>query len=72
MYFYNYRTDDPVADAARRDEAETEWLRTLPKCCSCGEPITGDELYDIAGDLFCQDCLDREFKKYTDQYIKED
>jgi formylmethanofuran dehydrogenase subunit E len=58
-------TDDPLFDFHRRDQEEIEWLNSLPKCSECGEPIQDDCHYNIHGKIYCQRCLDYEFKVLT-------
>ena len=65
-----YRTDDPVADFHRHDWEQEAWLKKLPVCCICHEPIQSEELFDIEGDLYCEDCGDSLFKRYTENYIE--
>lgn len=51
-------------------EAEAEaWLAKRPVCSYCGEPIQEDELWDINGELFHEQCAEMEFKRYTEDYI---
>lgn len=62
---------DPVIEALDRREAEEQrWLDSLPKCCDCGEPIQDDYLYDICGDIYCEECI-RNFREYTEGYIND-
>ena len=63
-------TDDPVRDAAAYDMERQKELDKLPTCDICGEPITGDFLYDIDGVLYCEDCLNSEFQRNVDDYIE--
>lgn len=53
----------------RQQEAE---LKKLPVCEKCGQPIQSEDLYDIEGDLYCEECGDRLFKRYTENYIREE
>lgn len=43
--------------------------KKLPICDCCGERITDDCLYDIEGTIYCEDCLNDEFKKFADSYL---
>jgi formylmethanofuran dehydrogenase subunit E len=52
-----YRTNDPVADAERHIYEQDKRLERLPICCECGEHIQSEWLYDINGDLYCEDCM---------------
>ena len=66
-----YYTDDPVADWDRYCADQERELEKLPKCEICGEPITDEYLYDIDGDLVCEECLKDNYRRSTDYYIKE-
>lgn len=66
-----YYTDDPVADAARYDAEQERLLEKLPKCEYCREPITDDHFYDIDGTFVCEECLNSEFRKFTEDFIEE-
>ena len=66
-----FRTDNPVADFERYDAKQQEELNKLPKCDACGEPIQDDHLFDINGDLFCEECMMEIFKQDTEDYILE-
>lgn len=61
-------TDDPARDwDAYCDEQERQEER-LPKCSQCGEPIY-DYVYDIDGELWCEDCI-HESKQPVENYIE--
>jgi formylmethanofuran dehydrogenase subunit E len=66
-----YITDDPIADFDRWDAEQQMELKKLPTCCSCGEPIQDEDLFDVNGDLFCKECMMEQFKKPVERYIKE-
>jgi hypothetical protein len=51
---------------------QDERLENLPKCSECREPIQEDECYDFDGDLICEDCLKKNHKVWTENYIRED
>lgn len=65
-----YYTDDPHADFDRYDRDQEAALRNLPICCNCQEHIQSEDLYDIDGSLYCEDCMEG-FKSCTDNYISE-
>ena len=56
-------------------DSEWKWQeideRKYPKCCECGEHIVDDVLYDINGDIYCEECMDETFKSHSDKYMKE-
>ena len=66
-----FLTDDPVADFDRWDAEQQDELEKLPNCCGCGEPIQDDDLFDIDGDLYCEECMEAHFKRPVENYIEE-
>lgn len=64
-----FRTDDPLDDFRRKDAQESAWLQRRPVCDYCHEPIQDDFLYDINGEFICENCLDRFFRKDTEDFI---
>lgn len=52
-------TDDPVADAESYQNYLDDEEKKLPVCDRCGERITEDHYYQIEGDIWCPDCVDR-------------
>ncbi len=63
-------TDDPLADFLRMDAEEQAWLAKRPRCAYCGEPIQDEHLYEINGELICDECLQYNHKKRTDDYME--
>lgn len=64
-------TDDPVADFNRWDAEQQKELERLPRCIDCGEPILDDHLFNINGDLFCEECMVENFRRPVADYVKE-
>ena len=58
-------TDDPVRDAERHDAEQEDWLKRLPVCYECDNPIQDDECYEINGELICPDCLNNNHRKWV-------
>lgn len=56
-------TDDPLMDFARHDREQAKRLKQLPECDYCNDPIEDDFYYEINGDVICEYCLDRFFRK---------
>ena len=54
----------------RHDSEQEEALEKLPCCDYCGDTIQDDHYFDINGDIVCEDCLKREFRKRTEDYIE--
>ena len=65
-----FRTGDPLEDFNSRDREQAAYLESLPVCERCGEPIQDEHLYLINDEFVCQECLDSEFRKNTDDYIR--
>lgn len=55
---------------ARHDAEQQAKLDKLPKCDYCGEPITDEHLYDINGDIICEECLKDNFRKQVEDYVE--
>lgn len=56
-------------DAFERHQAEQDaWLKRRPVCVECGEHIQDDFLYDINGDIYCEECMKDVFRQSTDNY----
>ena len=64
-------SDDPVADFYRWEAEQQRELEKLPNCCHCGEPIQDEHLFDVNGDLFCEECMMENFKKPIESYVKD-
>lgn len=47
----------------RREEDER------PKCDLCGEPIYDDHLFEINGEIICEDCLYDNYRHETENYM---
>ena len=65
-----FRSGDPLDDFDRHDREQAKELEKLPACEICGEAIQGEYLYLINDEFICPDCLDRDFKKRTDDYVE--
>lgn len=58
-------------DAFERHQAKQDaWIESRPVCIECGEHIQDDFLYDIDGDLYCEECMKDVFRKSTEDYEK--
>lgn len=62
-----YRTDDPVADFDRYDREQAKEKAKLPHCDCCGCVIY-DHYWNINGEIYCEDCLNDEFRRDADDY----
>lgn len=61
---------DALDEFEQYDREQTEALERLPRCSVCEEPIQGDVLFEIHGELYCEDCID-DCRKYVDEYIND-
>lgn len=61
-------SDDPVADFERHDREQVAALELLPICDICNNPIQDEYLYDFNGELICEHCLDKFFRKRTEDF----
>ena len=50
-------------------EAEQEaQLEKCPTCAYCNEPIQDDYLFDIDGELYCEECMKDLYRHSTENY----
>ena len=54
MIFYS---DDPLADFERSEREHEKWVKTLPVCADCDEPIQDESAYYINGEWICERCM---------------
>lgn len=54
---------------AHEVEKEAE-LQKQPECEYCNEFIQDDYLYDIEGMIICEHCLNKYFRKHTEDYVE--
>lgn len=64
-------TDDPVADFHAYDDEQQKWLDSLPVCAECGQPIQDDYCYEIDGEIICEECLNDNYRHFTNDLIEE-
>ena len=64
-----FRSNDPDRDFDRWDKAQQDWEDSLPHCDICGEPID-DHVYDIDGVLYCIDCMEKQYKRKAEGYVR--
>lgn len=65
-----FLTDDPLMDFAQHDRDQAKRLAKLPVCEVCGKPIQDEHLYLINDEFICPACLERDFRKDTDDYVE--
>lgn len=63
-------TDDPLRDFLSHDAEQQDALDRTPRCENCGKPIQDENLYHILGYIFCEECIETEFKKSTDNFVE--
>ena len=63
-------TDDPIADFYSHDAEMQRSLEKCPICSECGEYVQDDTYYDINGEVVCIECLNDNYKRYTEDYIE--
>ena len=51
-------SDDPIADFNRLDAKQSAWLRSLPKCSICKEPIQQERAFHKYGFWICEECYE--------------
>lgn len=66
-----FRHGDPLDDFNRLDAEQARMEARLPVCegRKCGKRIDEDFYYEIEGEILCEDCMNRRYRKYTEDYI---
>ena len=63
-------TDDPARDFDRWDAEQEQLREKLPVCDDCGKRINDDFYWEFDGEVLCENCVNRRYRKYTDSYIQ--
>ena len=66
----DYIPDYNDLHSAYEDEQQRK-IDKLPKCEYCGEPITDEYFYDINGTFICEECLNGNYRKSTEDYLED-
>lgn len=54
-------------DLFEQHEAEMErLLESRPVCSECGEYIQDEYFYEINGEYICEECLNENYRRWTD------
>lgn len=61
-----FRSEDPNVDFTRYDLEQTSAMSQLRVCDECGKAIQDDYYFDIKGEILCQDCVERLYRRYND------
>jgi formylmethanofuran dehydrogenase subunit E len=56
--------------SAYEDEQERK-INKLPKCSCCGEPIIDDYLYNLDGEILCEECLKENYRRPVEEYMED-
>ena len=62
-------TPDNYSQWEANEQEQEKRLAELPVCSVCSEPIQDEHLYLINDEFICPECLDRDFRKDTDDYV---
>ena len=67
-----FYTDDAERDFARQDMEQARKEARLPVCENkkCRKRIHDDYYFEIDGEILCEDCMIRRYRKYTEDYIE--
>lgn len=52
------------------ERRQNRQLSEYPVCAWCGENIQSEECYEINDELYCQNCVERNFKRSTADYME--
>lgn len=51
------------------DREQERQLDRLPKCSDCGQAVQSEHFYLINDEVICPDCLNRNYRKWVDDYV---
>lgn len=51
-------------------EEQDKLLQKCPVCTYCGQHIQDEYLYEINGELICEECVKDNFRKNVEDYIE--
>lgn len=52
-----------------REQQHECWLKKRPLCDYCEEHIQEEHFYLINGECICPDCMENNFKKWTEDFV---
>ena len=61
--------DDNYSMWVRREAEHERWLSNRPRCDECYKPIQDEMCFEFDGALICEECLELNHKKFTDDFI---
>lgn len=61
--------DDNYSLWERREAEYERWLKKLPRCDECNKPIQEETCFEFDGLLICDECLELNHKRFTDDFI---
>jgi hypothetical protein len=65
-----FRHGDPHDDFDRLDRKQAEHEARLPRCeeKKCGKRIDEDFYFEIDGEILCEECMKRRYRRSTEDY----
>lgn len=45
------------------DIEQEKWLERRPICCICGDHIQDETMFNVNGDIYCEECMRNEFEQ---------
>ena len=61
--------DDNYSLWLRREAEHKRWLSRRPHCDECEKPIQDEMCFEFEGMLICEECLELNHKKFTDDFV---
>lgn len=65
-----FRNGDPLDDFDALDAMQAMYEARLPVCEECGNRINDDYYFDVDGELLCEDCMNKRYRKHTEDYAE--
>lgn len=65
-----FYSDNPIKDWDDYCDYQERQFAKFPICQECGAVMT-DMVYDIHGELLCEDCVNELFRTDAEKYVQE-
>jgi formylmethanofuran dehydrogenase subunit E len=66
-----FRHGDPLDDFNRLDMKQAREEARLPVCDECRMRIHEDDYYDVYGEILCESCMKKLFRRKTEDLINQ-
>lgn len=66
-----FRSGDPLDDFDCYDAQQAAWEAKLPQCERCGKHIQDDICFEIGNEILCENCMNDEYGRSTQDFVND-